>query len=437
VWAPRLRLTRAGFARNIVKKKNSERGFALIATIFAISFVLLILMTVSVQTLTTTRILQLRLRYQGQGLNAAHAGLIEGLDWFRRQTTQPVTLFNPQRNLSASPPVNDTDLTTTPVSLNRDYQISSLGRVWGHYEVVRGTAGTNQNVLDLTQNRRGSGAGNGAVWQLESLGGVYIRNDPNALWNVAPNVVLARRTLRAEIQRVTVNLPAAAAVIIQAAGLGGGAFVGTSGNSRARVIGGSTGIGVASISGAPTVDLLDSPISVLSGTPANNNGLAAANFTIQNVFGVSTIADLSAVADISASSVTAIPNPIRTTSIIVLNMGAGTATFDSTTPLNGSGILVVNGNLTINGGNSNFNGVIFVTGNYLQVGPSTVNGTVMLGSAGSTFTIRGSSDFGELFYDRFILQQINLQLGNYRFSRPAYIPCQPNDPRCTSSIFED
>jgi len=419
-----------------VKKKTSERGFALIITIFAISFVLLILMTVSVHTLTTTRMLQLRLRYQGQGLNAAHAGLIEGLDWFRRQTTQPVASFNPQRNLSATPPVNDTDVVTSPVSINREYQISSMGRIWGHYEVVRGTPGGKDQVVDLTQNRRGSGAGTGAVWQLQSLGGVYIRNDPSVAWNVAPNIVIARRTLLAEIQRVTVNLPAAAAVIIQAAGLNG-ARIGTTGNSRARVIGGSTGIGVASVSGAPTVDIVDTPVSVLSGTPASSNGLAASSFTIPNVFGVSTIADLSAVADISASSVAAVPNPIRTTSIIVLNMGAGTATFDSSNPLNGSGILVVNGNLTINGGNCSFNGIIFVTGNYTQVGPSSINGTVMLGSAASTFTIRGSSDFAELFYDRFILQQIALQLGNYRFSRPAYMPCNTNDPSCKSSIFED
>lgn len=413
-------------------KTKKENGFALVAVIFALSLALLILMTLSVQTLNTTRTLQLRLNYQGQGMNAAQAGLIEGLDWFRRQVGQPVNTFNPIRNL---PTTNDTDVVTNPVSLNRDYLISQPGRVWGHYELIRGTPSGTTNVVDLTQQRRGNLAGTGNVWQLQALGVAYVRNNPAVAWNVPPNLVIARRTLLAEIQRVTLNLPANAAVIIQQPGAAGAnCRIGTAGNSRARVIGGAAGVGVAYV--GPGIILTDAgpPPATLSGTPATSAGLNASQFTIPNVFGVSTISDLSALADISATSVAAVPNPIRTMSIILLN---GNQVFNSANPLNGSGVLIVNGNLTIDGGPSAYNGIIFVTGNYLQIGPSTVNGTVMLGGAASTFTIRGAVDFAEIFHDRFILQQVNLQLANYRFSRPAYVPCNPGDPRCTTSLIED
>ena len=46
------------------------------------------------------------LTYQGQALNAAQAGLTEGVSWFRRQTLQPVTTFQPVQNLAATPPID-------------------------------------------------------------------------------------------------------------------------------------------------------------------------------------------------------------------------------------------------------------------------------------------------------------------------------------------
>ena len=44
--------------------------------------------------------------------------------------------------------------------------------------------------------------------------------------------------------------------------------------------------------------------------------------------------------------------------------------------LNGSGILIVNGDLTLNGGT--FNGVVYVTGNFSNQGNSTINGSVIV-----------------------------------------------------------
>ncbi len=417
-------------ARN-TRRTSSQRGFALISTIFALTVVLLLLMTVSVQTLNTYRSLTMRLRYQGQALSAANAGLVEGLDWFRRQTTV-VSAFNPQRNLAANPPVDDTDIVTTPPSITRDFLISDSGKVWGRYVVSQGVASTNRGVFDVTQIRRGSLVPAGSMWQLESTGYIYVRNDPALGPGQGRNLVLGRKTVRTEIQKVALNVSNAAISIL----VGNRVTVGTTGATNARVIGTAAGNGVQfNNTGNPIVT---SP-AVLSGTPgAYSTGLATNAVTLSGVFNVNSLGDLGAVSDISVTSVNALPNPLPPMQLIVLDVGVGnTATFNSTRPLNGSGILVVNGNLMINGGPSTWNGVIYVTGNYNQVGPSSVYGSLILKDTTSTASITGSgANFGELYYDQFMVTQVAIQLGQFRFSRPSYVPCPTNDPMCDKRFAE-
>src|ERR1700730_10628346 len=187
---------------------KQEKGDVLISVIIAVSLVLLTLLVASTYTQLGSRLLMLQLNYQGQALNTAQAGLIEGADWFRRQTTQPVTVFSPLHNTSLTPPINDTDVPaacsppactqTNPISITRDFLISAPGNVWGHYEVVVGNPATGQGVLDVTQARRGSTAAAGAIWQLESLGVIYVKNDTSGslLYNQSPNQVLATKMVR-------------------------------------------------------------------------------------------------------------------------------------------------------------------------------------------------------------------------------------------------
>lgn len=437
------------------KRTNKEEGYALMLVIMVLAVVFALLMMASVQTLTTTRILALRLTHQGQALNSAHAGVVEGLDYFRRQTP-PVLVFNPQRNFSVTPAIDETDVVTNPPSINRDFLISSVGNVWGHYELSRGdsvtglfhdrylsaicgthlavscTCDREGGVADVTVNRRGTAAAAGSIWQLESIGTVYVRNDPSVPFNIAPNVIISRKTVRTEIQRVALNIPDAALVLNNPTQ----ATIGTAGNTRARVIGGTGAAGVlGKLGGAPVV----AAGATLSGSPAPN-GLTAASFLATNVFNVSTLTDLAAIADHNATSVNDLPPdlPMR---LVVLNVGAGTATFNAAHPLVGSGILVVQGNLTIDGGPSSYNGIIYVTGNYLQIGPSTVNGSVLLSREGAaphaTATIRGSTEFAEIYFDRFMRTQVASQLGQFRFARPAFLPCPPGDPNCNSKFAEN
>src|SRR6202022_2488400 len=167
--------------------KKQEKGYVLISVIIAVSLVLLTLLVASTYTQLGSRLLMLQLNYQGQALNPAQAGLVEAADWFRRQTVQPVTVFSPFHNTSLNPPINDTDVPASctapactqanPVSITRRFLISAPGSVWGHYEVVIGNPATGLGVLDITQARRGGAAAAGAIWQIESTGVIYVRND--------------------------------------------------------------------------------------------------------------------------------------------------------------------------------------------------------------------------------------------------------------------
>jgi hypothetical protein len=419
------------------KRRPAERGFALISAIFALTVALLLLMTVSVQTLNAYRTLTLRLTYQGQALSTANAGLVEGLDWFRRQPGT-ILAFSPTRNLNPTPPalpVDDTDVVTNPPSITRDYLISQPGDVWGHYVVPRGTLATSTGVIDVTQARRGTSAPVGAMWQLQSTGYVYIRRDPAVAFNVKPNIVLATKTVRTEIQRVALNVKNAAISITT----GGRVSIGNTGTA-ARVIGTSAGNGVVfNTAGTSPVNPQVTSPAVLSGTPgAYSSGLGTSEVTLYGVFNVNNLADLGAIADINVTNTNLLPSPLPAMQLIVLNYGGtGTATFDSSRPLSGSGILVVNGNLTINGGISAWNGVIYVTGNYIQSGPSSVYGAVIMGSATSTASINGTApNFAEIYYDPFMVEQVGIQLGQFKFSRSAYVPCPSTDVNCNSRFSE-
>jgi hypothetical protein len=420
---------------------KQEKGYVLISVIVAVSLVLLTLLVASTYTQLGSRLLTLQLTYQGQALNTAQAGLAEGADWFRRQSTQPVLTFNPVHNLTLNPPVNDTDVPTScvapgctqtsPVSIQRDFLISAPGRVWGHYSVVIGSATAGTGVFDITQSRRGSTAAAGAIWQLESTGVVYVRNDSTmaTAYNQSPNSILSTKTVRSEIQKIAMHLPDTAALSINSPA-STAVTIGTASN-QARVVGGLTGRGVASTNtSSPSVG----GGATLSGTTAT--GQAAGSFAITAVFGVSSQSDLATIADINVTTVAALPNPLPQMQLIILDVTGtgGTATFNSTTPLVGSGILIVLGNLTINGGPSSWDGVIYVTGNYIQNAPSSINGSVVVAGSGSTAAINGSGDFSDLFWDPFMFNQIQQQLTQYRFSRNGYLPCPSWDPNCNSKF---
>jgi Tfp pilus assembly protein PilX len=381
------------------RRRRRERGIALITVLFGAAMILLLLLTMLSMTSLSGRIVAKQLTYNGQAINAAQAGINESLSWFVHQKQQPVVQFNPQLDPGGVcahvpahvPPVNETDDPTTGIV--RTYQVASAG-VYGRYTVDK------TKVLDVSK-RRGKPQ-DGTIWRIESEGTIYVRNDAAKPPTTAPNVVLAHATMRAEVQRLGLQLPANAALNSVRAD-------NVNVTKAGRVQGGSAGIGVAypastgSIKGKGTV----------TGNPAQNT--TSQSFQLAGVFGV-TQQELIAMADVVVDDEKQLPDPLPSMALIVIK---GNATFNPQKKLNGSGILVVLGNLILNPQSDTFfSGVIWVGGQFNMSPPGSINGSVVaLGNA----TLSGGSDVSEINYDAAILDQLRLQMGNYLFSRSPWI----------------
>ena len=144
--------------------KRKERGQALLATIVGLSLVLLVLLATLTFTQFSGKLVARQLTFQGQALNAAEAGLTEGLSWFQGRAVQPVPTFNP------SLATNETE--NAAIGIVRTYQVSGPPKLKGRYEVTIGTAGTGVGTVDITA-RRGNPSGAGTIWQLESTGSAF------------------------------------------------------------------------------------------------------------------------------------------------------------------------------------------------------------------------------------------------------------------------
>jgi hypothetical protein len=365
-----------------------QRGSAAILAIFISTSLFLMIMSGLTLIHVAKKVIHTQLTYHGQAVNSAHAGLVDALSYFRRQQVQPVTTFSPQLDLLANPPIIDTD--DPAIGIVREYEISDLGNVWGRYE-VRKTA-----VRDASAER--GKPGTGTIWQIESVGIVYARKDITKAFNQSPNRQLASVVARTEVQRVNLVLPGNAAINARR-----GDAVTT--ETRSRVIAG-TDIGVLHppSTGSP---ILNGPISgsVIDGTASPYLD------SIDDVFGVGQ-RELIGMADLVAYSMADIPSPLPSMTLTVVR---GNATFTGTQPLVGTGILVVLGDLTIAADSfSNFNGLIFVTGNYEQNAPSQVSGAIVGHGA---IDLKGAGDFSEVTLDTPLLSHIQKEMGQYRFTR--------------------
>jgi hypothetical protein len=385
-------------------RRRGERGAALVIVIFASTLILLLLMTALTITRMSGRMAARQLQSQGQAYNAASAGLTNALSWFVHQRVQPVTTFSPQLDPNGVcphtpahvPPVNETD--DPAIGIVRSYAIQDVGRVYGRYEVRR-TA-----VTDVSR-RRGQ-TSNGAIWQIDSVGYVYVRNDPNSGPGVNGNMVLARRTMRTEIERLSLTLPANAAL---------SAISGTNVNlsASARVRGGASGIGIAypPSTGTPTMR------GSVTGNPAQNT--TTNSFALKDVFGV-TQQELIGMADLVVDDESQLPDPLPSMALIVIK---GNATFNAQRHLAGSGILIVLGNLILNPqSDAFFNGVVWVGGNLVIAPPASVSGAIV---ANGNVDFTGGSEVAEVDYDASILDQIRLQKGNYLASRTPWVVTTP------------
>ena len=402
-----------------MRRHTGESGQAVIAATIIVSLVLLVLLTMITQTQLGNRLVGRQLTYQGQAANAAEAGLVDALSWFRKQAAV-VTTFQPIVNAAASPPINDSE--DASIGIVRTYQVSAPGRLMGRYEVRIGVPLTStapnagSGVLDVTTQKGRTGPG--SVWQLESVGTIWVQNDPslpNSSYNQSPNTILSQQTFRTEIQRMSLNLPEAAALFSVNCN-------NVTIDNKTKIQGGA-GIGVACRpdpgGGAGITN--NGVITGAQGIKQNSVAL----YSIPSVFSVSQ-QELTGLADVNVTQTTDLPFPLPAMSLIVINGDAifgPKSVIPPITPLTGSGILVVFGNLTIQSDPNNvWNGVIYVTGNLNINEPMAVSGSIIAAnsSGAASIAVNSSSDISEVDYSSAMISQINAQMGVYRFSRSKY-----------------
>lgn len=406
---------------------DSQQGQALITVIGAFALVLLLLTAALTLTQYSGKTVARQLSYQGQALNAAQAGLTDSLSWFRRQQ-DVVATFDPQLDLDADPVVNDSE--EPDLGIQRSFEMSDTFGLTGRFRAMNAyTEIVKVNGVDVTKKAgvrdvstdKGK-LGVGTIWQLESVGCVIFGDYPTERGCDPPPVgsgakIVARERVRAEIQRLNLLLPGGGAAIYSRRAdkitIGSGS----------RVQGGS-GTGIAYPSSTGTI----SNSGVVTGSnTVNPDPTNPPKITIQDIFGV-TPQEVLAMADINVDSVTELPKGgLPQMNLIIIR---GNATFDSTYPLVGSGILIVFGNLTISANtNASFSGVIYVTGDFSMAQPSLISGALIaagngnpaVAGTGGKVTLTSSGDIAEIDFDQSIVDQIQAQMGNYRFSRSMYI----------------
>ncbi|MFH1226510.1 MAG: hypothetical protein V1701_01235 [Planctomycetota bacterium] len=378
----------------MIRANNAQKGVIMVWAMLSITILLGAITAGLIILQATNSALESSMEYYAQAPAMARAGLLDSLAWFRRQAGQPVTTFNPQLNLLADPPINDTD--DAAIGIVRELEVSQSQNIWGRYEV-------DKTIVSDISAQRGL-TGNGAIWKIQSKGLLYFRFDPTKSYNVWPNRVLTSVKLATEIRRVSIVSPAQAALC--------------AGNPSQTVIGnnvkilGQTQIAIVypPLTGTPNIN----GGAVVTGTLGATSTVTPYNDSTESVFGM-TETELRSIADYYVTSVDQLPDPIPDYKIVFFE---GNATFNSSHALMGTGIFYITGTLTMaaNSGSS-YNGVIYCKGHYHQLAPSIISGVVI---TKGQVNIESTGDISEIDYDAGILNQIQTYTGQYRLGKGIY-----------------
>lgn len=383
-----------------------------------------------------------------QVYNVARAGINHAVFWLQKQTVQPVTVFDPKANTN----LPDEDPETRPIDeqlgLVNEFVIDASRNIWGRYEVGRSTFITPATARPTTvpttgawsshhpavtwtaedvSKRRGE-TQNGKVWLLRCRAYVFKKDATNTTFSLVPDAFtypMETITLEAEARMANLNFRNAALYSFR---LDDGAdqVEYTENNStkpRLEVEAGATGrnywFNTDDINSSDEVALgVPDPAGSLSGQNDSsastyvNPALAA---QLSFVFGQSDVEGVKGMADNVYTALADVPTPLPSMSFVYLK---GTSfTFNSSKPLNGGGILFVEGNLTLDGDSVDhtWDGLIFVTGNYTQKKSSTVTGSVMVG--GYTKLEADSGKLAKITYSENTMSLVRAKLGTYRMER--------------------
>ncbi|MEI8218634.1 MAG: hypothetical protein WCG51_06285, partial [Elusimicrobiota bacterium] len=333
---------------------HNSRGTAL-AIALILSLVLTIIVAVGTRLIVTSfKNTKNQQHLSAEVDNISRSGLVDAIAWFKRQSIQPVKSGVPYTRYAwadgAFDPRYSTDTahcdTIDPsIGIVKEYQLSEDGLIWGRYEVKRQTnttvAAYDVNAVhDVSGERLYSGEqnGNGYVWAISSKGYIYRKRNVAAAFNVAPNKVISTSRVSTEIRRISLTIQVPCAVIVSNGGTNGSRKVTV--NAKGRIDGGTYGCGRASGS-APSINAA----ATVTGTTAASNpsSFYLDDHTVPYVLGVST-AELRILSDYMVPDVASLPAELPDMSLIYIS---GDAVFTVAHPLRSSGILFVQGNLTI------------------------------------------------------------------------------------------
>ncbi len=353
---------------------EKKGGFILVFVIFLILLLSMFILLGMVIVLNLHRSLKISFDVNLKANEVANAGIEDAISWFKRQLVQPVQDFSPSGNDTEEP----------DIGLVREYLIS--GNVYGRYEVPKNKVEDVSIIRGLSQR--------GSIWKITSYGYVFHRLDPNKRFNESPNRVLGWSKLSTEIRRIDVNLPIESAILAER-----DVQIGRGGRVRG---------------GIATNGKVTGKQGEIQGTILENQSMALDPFSI---FGLS-LEELSNIADISVSRVEELPEKLPSSALIYID---GNAQFGRRRPLNGGGILIINGNLNIQAGsNSNFTGIIYVVGNsssnYNQQAPSLISGCIVV--TGSVVNLEGTGEISEIDFDKNIIDMMKRRVGLYRRATP-------------------
>lgn len=374
-----------------------------------------------------------------QAVNIAKAGIQDAIGWFKRQDQQPVSqrnthsppyacpdqAFNPKYD-EDDPTKSDTD--DPAIGIVRDTFIGGTGgNLFGRY-IVRKRQSCSDNdpkaVRDITIER-GKNADNpadvsyraeGISWYLESEGIIYQRNDADKEPDEAPNRILDRSRVGIEINRVSISTPVQAPVMTW--GTDSEESQKSNFGSTCDILGDlNSQYARAYKSVSPEGDPRISPIIPTDKYPLNSTQ----ELTPESIFAVSE-SELLAMSDKTYSLMDHIERDGSTNdrkiplSIAVMNQSFNFTTANTSSFI-GSGVLYVNGDLTIADGIPfAYTGLLYVKGKLTLGAGSNVAGAIVARQVICTPT--GGRSYIE--YSSSILNLMRRTLGLYRENNMTY-----------------
>ncbi len=370
-----------------------------------------------------------------QAVNVAKAGIQDTIGWFKRQDLQPVSQRNPH-----DPPYACPDLAFNPkydpddaaksdtddpnIGIVRDSFIGGTGgNLFGRYIVRKRQSCSDSNpqaVRDITVSRGkntsdandSSYRGEGISWYIESEGVIYQRNDPDKEPDEAPNRILDRSRVGIEINRVSITTPVQAPVMVWGSGtasnLGGTCdLLGDLNSQYARAYKSANPTGTPRISPIIPQDKF---------ALASNQGL-----TPEDIFAVSET-ELFAMSDKTYASINEIEREGITNnrkiplSIAVINSGINFTT-TNTTSFTGSGVLYVNGDLSIQDGIPfSYTGLVYVKGTLTLGAGTSIAGAIVA----NRVVCNPSGGRAYIEYSSSVLNLMRRTLGLYRENNMTY-----------------